>query len=374
MRAASNSDSLGVFGRQCLWWGLWALGGVGLVRLAAWTWTRWRSVALFVISQLALCGMSAWAFDLLYRQIDERTEFEAGRRPPNAREDAFQRDDRDRRPEREGRFDRLGRSDREGRRVLRSERVRAFRFQRQILVYWLVIGAGLGVRSYLAGRDEARRRSEVELRAERLRAELARAELESLRSELNPHFLFNALHAVGGLVRAGDAQTALKTLTSIGDLLRKTLDRSETQESSLQDEFTIAEQYLAVERLRFGDRLTTSIELPTELASTRVPSLVLLPLVENAVRYAVESRTEGGRIEVRAHRDGERVVIEVSDDGPGFPSEILELTGPAVAEPGVRRGIGLANTRARVEMLYGPQAGLELSNRKSGGARIRVRV
>jgi len=355
-------DAFGVFVRQVAWWGSWALGAPLLVRLAVWTWTRWRSVTLFVVTQLALSAASAWAFEALHRTIDDTFVPDFERRP--------ELDGLDRPRERRGRFGSGGRRGPFGPR----ERVRAFRLQREILVYWVVIGIGLGVRSYLAGRDEARRRAEVELHAERLRAELARAELQSLRSELNPHFLFNALHAVGGLVRAGDTTTALETLSSIADLLRTTLDRTETQEVSLREDLAIAERFLALERLRFGERLTTRIELPPELESCRVPSLVLLPLVENAVRYAVEPRTEGGHVEIEARREGDQCVIEVRDDGPGFPPHVLAPTGPPVTGPDERRGIGLANTRARVAMLYGTDAGLELANRPRGGAVVRVRV
>lgn len=364
-------DALSVFGRQLLWWGSWAVGGLFLVPLAAWTWSRWRSGLLFVGVQLVVCAAAAVGFDALHQRIEGRSEL---------RERRFELDG--------GRsFDRAGPrralgSQREGadgpeRRGLpgrRSGLFRGLRLQREVLIYWIVVGLGLAVRAYLAGREEARRRGEVELRAERLRAELARAELQSLRSELNPHFLFNALHAVGGLVRSGEAQTALETLSSIGSLLRTTLDRTETQESSLADEVAIIERYLAIERLRFGERLETSISVPAELAAVRVPSLVLLPLVENAVRYAVEPRNEGGSVAIEARRDGDACVIEVRDDGPGFPPEVLELTGPPVADGEERRGIGLANTRARVEMLYGTEAGLELANGAEGGARVRIRV
>lgn len=243
-----------------------------------------------------------------------------------------------------------------------------FRWMQLTLLYWVVLGMGAGVRSFLDASDRKRHVAEMELRAERLRAQLARAQLDSLTSQLNPHFLFNALHSVGGLVRAGQEQAALKTLAAIGELLRATLDQGELEEVPLSRELEIAERYLDIERIRLGDRLTVNFDIPAELGAALVPSLLLLPLVENAVRHGISDLPEGGSVSVRVHRRGPSLEIEVSDSGNGFPSCVLES---GQAEPNdERRSIGLENTRSRMLALYDQNQQFQLGATESGGARV----
>ena len=126
-----------------------------------------------------------------------------------------------------------------------------------------------------------------------------------------------------------------------------------------------------VERIRFGDRLEIAVDAPDDLLEQRVPALILLPLVENAIRYAIEPRTEGGRIEVNVERSGEALLLEVCDDGPGFPDDVLENGERAEDE---RAHIGLVNNRERLRALYGDQQEFVLDNLSGGGARIRIRI
>ena len=253
------------------------------------------------------------------------------------------------------------------------DRMASRRLPRELLTYWLILGLGAGLRIYLKTRDEQRRAATAELRASQLDTELARAQIDSLRGQVHPHFLFNALHTIGGLIREDDQAAALRVLSAVGDLLRTTLDQGEAPEVPLSEELEVAERYLGIERIRFGDRLETSVEVEPAARAASVPALVLLPLVENAVRHGVEPRTGGGRVEIAARRSGGELVLEVRDDGPGYPREVLEGSGAELEHDG-RRRIGLANTRKRLRVLYGEEYGLTLSNPAEGGALARIRI
>lgn len=240
-----------------------------------------------------------------------------------------------------------------------------------MLAYAALLALGSSVRSFLSQRDQERLSEELLLRAARLESELAGARLASLENQLQPHFLFNALHSVGGLVRSGEQETAVATLAALGSLLRTSLDQDGADQVPLHEEIDLVEGYLDIERIRLGERLETTIELERGTANASVPTLLLLPLVENAVRYAIAPRTEGGSLLVRAWREESFVFIEVTDDGPGFPEVVIERgEGP---EDG-RKHIGIANTRARLSTVYGDEARLTLENRVEGGARIEIRI
>tara|TARA_R110002072_G_scaffold303021_2_gene491429 strand:+ start:557 stop:1957 length:1401 start_codon:yes stop_codon:yes gene_type:complete len=235
--------------------------------------------------------------------------------------------------------------------------------------YWMVLLMGIAANTYLRSRREERRAGEAELRATKLETELLEAQLSSLESQLRPHFLFNALHSVSGLIRLGDTDKARAALTALGDLLRATLDQSGERTVLLADEIAIARHYLAVESIRYGDRLVIREELTEELLDTQVPALLLLPLVENAVRHAVASRTEPVTLTIEARSRGVNLEINVIDDGPPFPAAIL--TGGLPENGG---GIGIANTRARLKNLFGDKARLELENPPQGGALVRALI
>ena len=160
-------------------------------------------------------------------------------------------------------------------------------------------------------------------------------------------------------------------------LLRAGLVQEDQQEVELAQELELVEHYLEIEKLRLGERLDSTVRVESGLGRTRVPSLVLLPVVENAIQYGIAPRTSGGRLEIRIARDGEQVLLEVTDDGPGFDEEALrELEGSgSPGGGGERRKIGLANTKRRLEMLHGSRGTFEVSNRQEGtGARVRLGV
>jgi signal transduction histidine kinase len=247
-----------------------------------------------------------------------------------------------------------------------------FRFARELLVYWLVLASGAAVYSFLRSQTEERKSAELRLREAELSAEIARARLDTLRSQLHPHFLFNALHSIGGLVREGESKRALQVLASIGSLLRATLDQ-EAQVVPLEAELALAQRYLEIERVRFGERLSFEVDADDAALSAKVPALFLLTLVENSVRHGIGPSESGGRIVLRARALRDRLRLEVEDSGPGFPPEVLAHGARARDVRGPH--IGLDNTRRRLALLYGPDHALTLENLPPpGGGRVVVEI
>jgi sensor histidine kinase YesM len=184
--------------------------------------------------------------------------------------------------------------------------------------------------------------------------------------QLNPHFLFNTLNAVSSLMLT-DVSAANKMLTRLADLLRLTLDSSHEQEVPLQKEIEFLQRYLDIEQIRFGQRLQLKMELEPSTLEAAVPNLILQPLVENAVRYAIEPQENAGHIEIRSRRDNGRLVLQISDNGPGLPAELpSEHTG--------RERIGLNNTRERLRKLYGENQRFDLSGNAMGGLTAKLSI
>lgn len=199
-----------------------------------------------------------------------------------------------------------------------------------------------------------------------LRAEALahRARLEALRWQLNPHFLFNALNAISTLVIDGRSTEAAAMIARLGDLLRSTLEVPSEAEIPLASEMELVRRYLDIEQVRLGERLKLDVAIDDGAWKARVPSLLLQPIVENAVRHAVAPRTKGGRINVSAKRVGDRLHLSVEDDGPGM------ATNGNGAAPG-SGGIGLSNTRERLRYLYGERQRFTLDRGELGGLRVR---
>ncbi len=187
--------------------------------------------------------------------------------------------------------------------------------------------------------------------------ELADARLRALRAQLRPHFMFNALNSVAMLVRSGRGTEAVDTIARVSDLLRDGLVDDDRAEVTLEEEVALARRYLAVEEVRFADRLEVQVDLTEQAKAARVPRLILQPLVENAVRHGIGARAAAGRIGIRARVSGRELIVEVSDDGPG----------PAPAEQRTN-GVGLRNTRERLKTAYGAAARFTLAQVPEGGA------
>ena len=210
----------------------------------------------------------------------------------------------------------------------------------------LVCGALIGL--VLAREAHAR-----ELLASRLVEQLATARLHALRMQLNPHFLFNSLNSVAMLVRRGDSSKAVQVVAGLSDLLRQLLADTNRAEVSLEQELAFVKQYLAIEQARFGDALRTEFDIAPDAMRARVPSLLLQPIVENAVRHGAAQITGGGLVVVRALRRADRLVLEVIDNGPG-PQE----DGRASSHT----GLGIRNTVERLTHLHGDRFEFDLSN------------
>src|SRR5215208_4659856 len=232
-------------------------------------------------------------------------------------------------------------------------------FPLNLLTYGAILGASYAYEYYERFRER-------ELRAAALESRLARAELEVLRMQLHPHFLFNTLHAISVLVRERETDAADRMLTRLSDLLRMSLDNAArgAQEVPLARELEFLDGYLDIQKTRFGERLRVRVDAEPAALGALVPSLVLQPLVENAVRHAIAPRPEGGRLDVAASvRDGV-LTLEVRDDGPGLAA------GTAAFE----RGVGLSNTRARLAQLYGARGGIAFRDAPGGGLVVAVTV
>lgn len=212
-----------------------------------------------------------------------------------------------------------------------------------------------------------RRYREGELRASRLQTQLTQAQLEALKMQLQPHFLFNTLHSISALLHR-DPDAADRMIARLGDFLRLTLENSGAQEVSLQKELEFLTCYLEIERVRFQDRLTTSVEVEPSALDAPVPNLILQPIVENALRHGIAQTRGPGLVEISAKRENNALRIRVRDNGPGLAA----ITRP---DDGLRReGLGLSNTRARLEQLYGAAHRFELENAPGGGLLVTLEI
>jgi two-component system, LytTR family, sensor kinase len=187
-------------------------------------------------------------------------------------------------------------------------------------------------------------------------AQLARAQLHSLQMQLQPHFLFNTLNTISELVYR-DPRAADKTIARLGDLLRLSLETENLPEVTLRQELEFLQKYLEIEKTRFHDRLTVDFEISPDTLDACLPSMILQPLLENAVRHGIAARPGAGRIEISAGRLEDSLEIKISDDGSGIQNSESD---------NFREGIGLSNTRARLQQLYGNRQALILNNSESG--------
>ena len=199
------------------------------------------------------------------------------------------------------------------------------------------------------------------LRASQLEARLAQAQLQVLRMQLQPHFLFNTLHTISALMHK-DVKRADSMIAALSDLLRMSLRSVGVQEVELREEIDFLQRYLEIMSLRFGDRLTVTLDIDTDVLDARVPTLVLQPLVENSLRHGFGDGMRAGHVRVKVAPDGDMLHCEVIDNGRGIP------------QSGPREGVGITNTRARLRHLYGERFSLELMANPGGGARVSLAI
>jgi two-component system, LytTR family, sensor kinase len=215
----------------------------------------------------------------------------------------------------------------------------------QAMIYFAVLGTTYAI-------DSQRRLRQREITALQLEKSLAHASLHALELQMQPHFLFNTLHAIGGLVRKGRSAEAVDMLAGLSDLLRYSLDHAGQHLVPLGREVEVLRRYLDIQRIRFPDRLSVEVHVPDDLARACVPAMMLQPLAENAIRHGIEPTSAHGRIELRAWRDGDLLRVELFNSG--------------ALRDGRGSGIGLQNTRARLDQLYGTRHSFGLHERRGG--------
>jgi signal transduction histidine kinase len=235
------------------------------------------------------------------------------------------------------------------------KRVFLFNFEWEVLLYWGLVGVSHAAHFY--GELKAR-----ELRESRLQTSLVEARLESLQRQLQPHFLFNTLHAIAGLLHK-DVDAAEAMIVRLGDLLRAVFQSDVQQEVPLGRELALARQYVDLQRLRFGTTLRCEFDVPAQVEAAKVPVLILQPLLENALKHGLRRQSDDGLIHVGARRIGERLEIEVADNGQGVSAGALRE---------LNEGVGLSNTRARLAHLYPEAHTVTFSTPPAGGFLITI--
>jgi two-component system LytT family sensor kinase len=235
------------------------------------------------------------------------------------------------------------------------QRTVAMYFHMNLLTYWAVLGAGYGREYYRKFRDR-------EMRAVQLQAQLTQAQLQALKMQLHPHFLFNTFNTISSLMHRS-VDEADRVLAVLGDLMRYSLQNVGVQEVTLSEELEFLKHYLEIEHARFGDRLKVKFDVDPEVIDEKLPNLILQPLVENSIRYAVAPRANGGSIEISARRDHRTLQIKIVDDGPGLPPGFTLQTS---------KGIGLRNSASRMEQIYGKEQKFELANLSPNGLQITI--
>jgi two-component system, LytTR family, sensor kinase len=235
-------------------------------------------------------------------------------------------------------------------------------FHVNFLLYWTIVGLTQAYDYYRRYRERERAAAQLEIAAARLETQLAQAQLDALKMQLHPHFLFNTLNTISVLMQ-DDARAANRMLIRLSELLRVALKNETAQEISLRQELEFLRGYLEIEQTRFQDRLQVDFDVDAAALDSLVPNLILQPLVENAIKHGIAPRAEAGTIRVEAKRENGRVRLVVRDDGSGL-KESKNQSG----------GIGLANTRARLEKLYGAEHSFELRSPASGGLEVKVSI
>ncbi len=230
-------------------------------------------------------------------------------------------------------------------------------FDYGIPLYWIIILLNYAF-------DYYGRYKENEIRAVQLESQLAHAQLQALKMQLHPHFLFNTLNAISVLIQK-NPELARRTVGRLSELLRYTLDNVGVQKVSLEEELEFLDRYLQIEQTRFGDRLTVKIQVDDALKSAVVPNMILQPLVENAIKHGISKKRGDALIEVQARRDNGSLTLSVKDNGIGLSDE---MSGAQ------RDGVGLSSTRARLRELYGEAQSFELCAQPSGGAEAKVTI
>jgi two-component system, LytTR family, sensor kinase len=236
----------------------------------------------------------------------------------------------------------------------RNNAFSAYYFHQGLTIYWTTLVVAHALYYY-------RRLREREAQTARLTAQLAQAQLQALKMQIHPHFLFNTLNSISALLHK-DVEAADRMIARLGDFLRLTLKSSDAQIVDFEQELEFLKCYLDIEHIRFQDRLTVEMDIDPHALTAMIPNLILQPIVENAVRHGVARQADPGHITIRARRQDGRLIMKVEDNGPGLK---LNSNGS---------GIGLSNTRARLEQFYGTDFRFQIANSAGRGASVTLDV
>ena len=232
-------------------------------------------------------------------------------------------------------------------------------FYNGILSGLILYSVILAISYVLDSRDRlARQQTETA----KLNEQLSKAQLDALRRQIEPHFLFNTLNAIAGLVREKRNDAAVSMIAGLSDFLRRLLEDSTSQQASLGEEVEFAQKYLDIQKVRFVERLQISVNVPGELLLAKVPTLILQLMVENAIKHGIAKRAQGGAIRIAAFRSQDRLTLSVYNDGPSVRWEKIDT------------GIGLSNMRTRLQTLYGNGFELSMHNQAPSGVEVSVSV
>jgi two-component system, LytTR family, sensor kinase len=231
----------------------------------------------------------------------------------------------------------------------------------QFLTYLVVYALILGFTSWL---DVREKRAHEATETTRLSSALAKSQLAALRQQIEPHFMFNTLHSITGLVRDRENEAAVSMIVGLSEFLRRGLEDSHRSQVSLAEEVEYLQRYLELQTLRFGERLQVSIDIAPELAQARVPSFLLQPLVENAIKHGIAKRAGGGTVHISGLYENGRLCLSIYNDAPDSP---IDWGAP-------NTGVGLSNLRARLAILHGDAAQLELGPSDTDGIKVIIRL
>jgi len=235
------------------------------------------------------------------------------------------------------------------------------KFDNGLLSYVILYGVLLLIAYMLDSRERlAMQRTE----AAKLSEQLSKAQLNALRRQIEPHFLFNTLNAIAGLVREKRNDAAVSMIAGLSDFLRRVVQDSDRQQVRLIEELEFAQKYLDIQKVRFAERLQVSVDVPAELFSAEVPSLILQPMVENAVKHGIAQRVQGGVIRIAASRCNGTITLSVYNEGPSLPTDWEKTSS----------GVGISNVRTRLRGLYGDKFEMRLQNERTGGVTASVSI
>jgi len=229
----------------------------------------------------------------------------------------------------------------------------------QMLTFVIVYGLILTFTYAMDARDRMARQM---METARLSEELSRSQLAALRQQIEPHFMFNTLHSITGLVRDNKNDAAVSMIVGLSEFLRRALEDSHRLQVSLAEEVEYLQRYLDIQKVRLGERLHMTVNIPAELLRAQVPNLLLQPLVENAIKHGISKRAAGGTVRVAGARHGGKLCLSIYNDGPDFPT-----SGQAT-----RTGVGISNLRTRLQILYGSESELQLRQADTGGVEVLV--